>query len=461
MTVHPVLLPTDVFFFVTIATLVGLAVIACRKAHVLSQWQQVLQRPLVAVAAMLLAVFMMITILDSLHYRVDLAASGRLSANSVNSVLDSLLSPLAQQYEKTYSSPFALTQYTKEIHVNADKTHYVAPPLQLAGKIMHGKTRQQDIHWRVQRGAMYGIIAWLLFYVVISCRLARHHHGWQSQRLLWQGRLLLPWRIIIITLLLLCLMVGIVNQLIQNYHIFGTDKIGQDVFYITLKSIRTGVLIGTLTTLVMLPFAVVLGLFAGYCRGIIDDVIQYVYTTLSSIPAVLLIAAAVLSMSIFIDNHPHSFSNIAQRADIRLLTLCFILGITSWTTLCRLLRAEALKLREMDYVQAAHVLSVSQWKIIWRHILPNTMHIILIAVTLDFSGLVLAEAVLSYVGVGVAAETFSWGNMINSARLELAREPIVWWPLLAAFVFMFMLVLSANIVADAIRDAFDPRLRRR
>jgi peptide/nickel transport system permease protein len=136
-----------------------------------------------------------------------------------------------------------------------------------------------------------------------------------------------------------------------------------------------------------------------------------------------------------------------------------ILGITSWTSLCRLLRGEVLKLREVDYIQAAQAFGVSSARIISRHLLPNTMHIVLIVIVLDFSGLVLAEAVLSYVGVGVDPSMISWGNMINSARLEMAREPIVWWSLMAAFVFMFLLVLAANLLADAVRDAFDPRLR--
>jgi peptide/nickel transport system permease protein len=122
-----------------------------------------------------------------------------------------------------------------------------------------------------------------------------------------------------------------------------------------------------------------------------------------------------------------------------------------------LLRGETLKLTEMEYVQAAQAFGVSHWKIMARHILPNVMHIVLITVTLDFSALVLAEAVLAYVGVGVDPTMNSWGNMINSARLELAREPLVWWPLAAAFVFMFALVLAANLFADAVRDAFDPR----
>jgi peptide/nickel transport system permease protein len=145
---------------------------------------------------------------------------------------------------------------------------------------------------------------------------------------------------------------------------------------------------------------------------------------------------------------------------MRLLFLCLILGVTSWTGLCRLLRGEALKLREVEYVQAAVAFGVTPLRVMSRHLLPNVMHIVLISVVLDFSGLVLAEAVLSYVGVGVDPSTDSWGNMINGARLEMAREPVVWWSLAAAFVFMFALVLAANLFSDAVRDAFDPRLRR-
>jgi peptide/nickel transport system permease protein len=108
-------------------------------------------------------------------------------------------------------------------------------------------------------------------------------------------------------------------------------------------------------------------------------------------------------------------------------------------------------------VQAAHALGASNTRILIKHLLPNVFHIILISLALDFSGLVLAEAVLSYVGVGVDPTTYSWGMMINTARLEMAREPLVWWSLTAAFIFMFVLVLAANIFSDALRDAFDPR----
>lgn len=266
-------------------------------------------------------------------------------------------------------------------------------------------------------------------------------------------------RALLITVLLLAALVGAVASLAGAYHVLGTDKVGQDVLYLSLKSIRTGLVIGTVTTLVMLPFALLLGVAAGYFRGWVDDVIQYLYTVLSSIPSVLLIAAAVLMMQVVIEMHAGWFETAAARADVRLLCLCLILGVTSWTGLCRLLRGETLKLREMEYIQAAQAFGVSSLRIITRHIAPNVMHIVLISVVMDFSALVLAEAVLSYVGVGVDPTTISFGTMINAARLEMGRDPIVWWALAAAFSFMLVLVLAANLFADAVRDAFDPRLK--
>jgi peptide/nickel transport system permease protein len=247
--------------------------------------------------------------------------------------------------------------------------------------------------------------------------------------------------------------------LARGYHVLGTDKVGQDVLYQSLKSIRVSLIIGTLTTLVLLPFGAALGVMAGYFKGWVDDVIQYVYTTLNSIPGVLLIAAFVLMLQVVMERNAELFPTAAHRADVRLLALCAILGLTSWTGLARLLRGEALKLSQLEFIQAAHAFGVSNTRVLARHIMPNVAHIIIITLVMDFSGLVLAEAVLSYVGVGVDPATTSFGTMINAARLEMGREPIVWWSLAAAFGFMFLLVLAANLFADAVRDGFDPRVR--
>ena len=224
-------------------------------------------------------------------------------------------------------------------------------------------------------------------------------------------------------------------------HLLGTDKVGSDVLYRALKGIRTGLIIGGFTTLIAVPFAIFFGVIAGYFGGRIDDAVQYIYATLDSIPSILLIVAFMLLFG------------------QGLFNLCLIMGISSWTGLCRVLRGETLKLRELEYIQAAEAFGVRRGLIILKHLIPNLMHIVLISTILRFSGLVLAEALLSYLQIGVDPTTGSWGNMINTARLELARDPIVWWNLAAAFAFMFGLVLPANLFGDAVRDALDPRLR--
>lgn len=379
MSFQPVLLASDALLAILLVALVAYLVHVRQQPPLRATWRRVTRTGLGRVAGTVLALYLTVGLLDSLHYRPALPAQEGQTvqySNEVLSVLDALLTSMREGVEKSYSAPLATHLYTKEtLTLTTGEVVRVAPPL-------------------------------------------------------------------------------------QHFHLLGTDKVGQDVLYLSLKSVRTGLLIGTLATLVMLPFAVALGLAAGYFGGRVDDAIQYLYTTLNSIPGVLLIAAAVLVVQVQIETHPDWFESAAARADVRLLALCAILGMTSWTGLARLLRGEALKLRELEFVQAARAFGVGHAGIVLRHILPNVGHLIVISVVLDFSGLVLAEAVLSYVGAGVDPATASWGNMINGARLELAREPIVWWQLAAAFGFMFVLVLAANLFADAVRDAFDPRTAR-
>ena len=241
---------------------------------------------------------------------------------------------------------------------------------------------------------------------------------------------------------------------------FGTDQTGNDVLYQALKSIRTAFVIGALSTLATLPFALVLGILAGYLKGWVDEVIQYFYTVLTSVPNVLLIAACVLMVQVFLDKHPEAFETGAERADLKIFLLCVILGVTGWATLCRLVRGETLKLREADFVQAATAFGVRDTTIMVRHIVPNVMHLVLISLVLNFSDLILYEAVLTYVGVGVDPGMNSFGGMINLARSEMSRDPVVWWSFVAAFGFMVSLVLAANLFADGVRDAFDPRARK-
>ncbi|WP_295887558.1 ABC transporter permease [uncultured Thiohalocapsa sp.] len=489
----PVILTTDALIFLLIAVALGYGVYASQHEHLRAPWRSVARSRVGVAALVVISFYVLIGLLDSMHFhpRIEPVATGESAgapppeaaardgagggggaesrvqarySTQVLSVLDVILTGLRERQEKTFSAPFATHLFVKEAMEQPDGTMIRGyPPLEHGGAHLSDPSwRGVDIAVRTVLGAIKGMLLWMaltagLVWLVAHARGEAYNDGARS---IWEGRTEVPWRVALITPAAMLVLVFVAAELAAGYHILGTDKVGEDVFYQSLKSIRTGLVIGTLTTLVMLPAAVILGIMAGYFRGLTDDVIQYLYTTLNSIPGVLLIAAAILMLQVYMTNNADQFESLVERADLRLLFLCIILGVTSWTGLCRLLRGESLKLREQEYVQAASALGVRHSTILARHILPNVLHIVMITVVLDFSGLVLAEAVLSYVNIGVDPTMNSWGNMINSARLELARDPIVWWSLAAAFVFMFTLVLAANLFADVVRDAFDPRLVR-
>jgi len=468
MPFQAVVLWTDWLVYLLVLVIVATTVYVRAKEHLRAPWRRVAQSVSGMIGLVVLLVFVAAGLVDSVHFRPRLAMSDPNAkvayAVEVLSVLDLVLEPLRTRREKTYSAPLATHLYAKEmIELPDGGQAREFPRLKYGGAQLQDPERDWagDIARTALGGVAGGAVVWLLLGLLAVTAAARgsgakFSQAWQR---LWRGETEVPWHAILLTLLIFCALGGATIALAAQYHVLGTDKVGQDVLYQVLKSIRTALVIGTLTTLVMLPFAIALGIAAGYFGGWVDDAIQYAYTTLNSIPGVLLIAAAVLMMQVYIDGHPELFPTAAQRADLRLLFLCIILGVTSWTGLCRLLRGEALKLKELEYIQAAHAFGVRHHRIITRHILPNVMYIVLITVVMEFSGLVLAEAVLSYVGVGVDPSMNSFGTMINNARLEMAREPMVWWSLAAAFVFMVTLVLAANLFADSVRDAFDPRVR--
>jgi peptide/nickel transport system permease protein len=184
---------------------------------------------------------------------------------------------------------------------------------------------------------------------------------------------------------------------------------------------------------------ILLGIGAGYFRGWVDDIVQYVYSVIMAIPTILFLIAFIMVFEKGVG------------------IMACALALTTWIGLCRLLRGETLRLNERQFVAAARALGQGHWKIITRHLLPNVMHLVLISFVLGFSDVVLAEAILSYLGVGTPIGTASWGQMIDGARGELSREPVVWWNLTAAGFALFGLVLSLNLFADALRRGFDPK----
>jgi peptide/nickel transport system permease protein len=449
-----VLLWTDAALFALVAMCAFYAWHVCRTPASRATWSRVGKHTSAMCSAVVLSLFVVIGLLDSVHFQPRLPpVAGALPgapvvyAPKIVSLLDVLLADTALVTpEKTYSAPLAWKQFTKEsILQEGGESIRDFPRLRFGGKHLENPEEQWlgDVVYRASMGALAGVLLTIVVGVMVS-RFRRKTS-------------VIPWRAMLITFGIMSVVLGITIGLASGYHVLGTDRTGNDVLWQALKSIRTAWVIGTLTTVAMLPPAIIFGLTAGYFKGWVDDVIQYIYTTLTSVPGVLLIAACVLMMQVYIDTHPDLFPTAAQRADIRLFLLCLILGLTGWAGLCRLLRAEVLKLRELEYVQAARAFGLSPWAILYRHVLPNVMHIILITLVLEFSGLVLYEAVLSYLGIGVDPSMNSFGTMIDASRLDMSRDPMVWWTLLAAFMFMLALVLPANLFADGVRDAFDPR----
>ena len=454
------------------ATLVLLVLYGFRvrgSVNLRATWLKVLRDPAAICSAVVLVLFFAVAVVDSFHFRralADVASAGVQQRQAYSTRTDSLLDVLMAREvagrETSYSAPLAIRAFAKDSVMVDGKIERIYPRL-----LFGGEQLASDSQWLgdlARRGALglgLGVLVALVCALGVAYAVARADRiglatAWRQ---LLRNQTDLPLRAVVITVLVLCAVFGPLLALAQHYHVFGTDRTGNDVFYQALKSIRTAFVIGTLSTIATLPLAVGLGILAGYLRGWVDELVQYLYTTLSSIPNVLLIAACVLMMQVFIDTHPNMFETGAERADVRLFMLCVILGLTGWATLCRLLRAETMKLSQLEYVQAATAFGVRSVRIMARHIFPNVVHLIIITTVLDFSALILYEAVLSYVGVGVDPSMNSFGGMINLARNEMSRDPLVWWSFAAAFGFMVTLVLAANLFADGVRDAFDPRAR--
>ena len=225
----------------------------------------------------------------------------------------------------------------------------------------------------------------------------------------------------------------------SSQFLFGTDIFGRSVLARSVHSINTALIVGFFASLIAVILGTSLGAIAGYNRGKVDNFILWIMTSLDSIPPILLLV---------------SFSYVLGPS---LQTLCIILGLTSWVGHARLIRAEFIRQRDREYVQAAVALGAGPWRIIKLYILPNTSHIILINFSLSFVSAIKNEVILSYLGLGVKPGAPSWGLMISDARLELSRG--VWWGLTAATIMMFFLILAFTLFNDALKDTLDPKRR--
>ncbi|HET7794162.1 MAG TPA: ABC transporter permease [Rhizobacter sp.] len=462
-----VFLWTDVAIWALLLVLIAYGVYVFRSPGLRSNWRRVFGDPAALASAVVLVLCLLVTLFDSIHYRRALAAAPGSPEAAVAydvrtlSLLDAAMSHQIASREASYSRPLAYEGFMKESIEVGGKVERLPPRLKFGGAHLQEPESQWagDVASRAVAGAGVGLLVTVLFAVSLAGVLAKaRKQAWgASLQSVLRGEGTVPWHVALWTVGVLSVLIGTAVALMSHYHVLGTDRTGNDVLYQALKSIRTAFVIGTLATVATLPLAVVLGIMAGYFKGWVDEAIQYLYTVLSSVPNVLLIAACVLMVQVFLDKHPELFETGVERADLKLFLLCLVLGLTGWAGLCRLLRGETLKLRELEYVQAATAFGVSHTRIMVRHIFPNVAHLMLIVTVLEFSSLILYEAVLSYVGVGVDPSMNSFGGMINLARNEMSLDPVVWWSFAAAFGFMVTLVLAANLFADGVRDAFDPR----
>ena len=224
----------------------------------------------------------------------------------------------------------------------------------------------------------------------------------------------------------------------SSEHWMGTDALGRDVAARLIQGTRIAYKVGIITALIAIPIGVFLGCLAGYFGGRVDDFIVWLYSTFASIPGLLFILAIAMVVG-------------------RGLTGVYLgIGLTTWVGICRLIRGEVIKHKEQAYVQAAHTLGLSWPRILFRHILPNVFHVIIVTFTLRFPAAVSTEVFMSFLGIGVQNDP-SWGIMINSARMRLWQG--VWWEMTFVTLAIFLLVLAFNLLGDALRDALDPRLR--
>lgn len=242
----------------------------------------------------------------------------------------------------------------------------------------------------------------------------------------------------------------------------GCDIEGVSVLAKLIRGLQLAFIIGIVPTLISAVIATVMGLTAGYFGGLIDDIIGFLMSVLASIPLLLLLIAFIQAVK---DSEAIArwFENVGlgddKKAVRNLLLVLVVIGVTTWVGLCRLVRGEVIKHKNREYVQAARALGCGHGRIIFRHILPNVFHLVIITFTLAFVGSVELEVFLSFVGIGIDPTLPTWGQVISAARNELQRDPSVWWPLAGATAILFTLSLSFSLFGDALRDALDPKLR--
>lgn len=222
-------------------------------------------------------------------------------------------------------------------------------------------------------------------------------------------------------------------------HLLGTDQVGRDVLSRVIYGARVSLSVGLVSVSIYIAIGTLLGAISGYYGGVIDSAIQRLTDTVMCFPGLIIIIAAVSLVGPSIYN------------------VMFVIGLLSWPNICRLVRAQFLSLREKEFVEAARALGAPDRRIIFRHLLPNTLAPLIVAATFGVAIAILTEAGLSFLGLGVQPPIASWGNMINAAQSASVLQGLPWlW--VPPGLMIALAVLSINFVGDGLRDALDPRM---
>jgi len=284
-----------------------------------------------------------------------------------------------------------------------------------------GKTPLQLSMMRLKRnrGAMFAFVI-LILYILVSLISFSNIGGLQDKAIAF----------------------NLDNRFIQPFtdsnYIMGTDSFGRDILARTIIGTRFALFLGFATGLIMVPLAIILGAFAGYYGGWVDDIITYVMTVIYSIPGLLIIMSLV------------------QVLGASFVVIAFAFGITGWVGLGRVIRGAFIQAREYEYVLAAKNLGASDARIIFKHIVPNVTHYVIVRFVLNFVSVIKSEVTLAYVGLSVIGLP-SWGNMIDLSKTEIMAGN--WQNMISPTIFMFLFLVALNIFGDALRDALDPKLK--
>lgn len=237
-------------------------------------------------------------------------------------------------------------------------------------------------------------------------------------------------------------------------HPFGTDTIGRDILARTIYGGQISVMIGLLAALVEIIIGTLVGAIAAYYGRWVDSLLMRITEAMLTIPQLFLLIVAAKTLG----GKVPEIELLGRTFSGSVVIIVLILGFTSWMSLARIVRANILSLRELDYVSASRALGASNSRIIFAHLLPNTIAPIIVSATLGVAGAILNEAYISFLGLGVQPPTASWGNMLESAYRYLESAPWMW---IFPGILILITVLSVNFMGDGLRDAFDPRSSRR